>query len=187
MASLQMNRRSLLAAAAIATLSLSLSGCDEPPADSNVVDVTVGGKVFHLELALDDQSRFKGLSGRTEIKADGGMLFVFPRSMKREFVMRDCPVAIDIIFLDGSGRIVAMHNMQPETARTKEEETLNTTGVNDTYEKRLKKYSSKYACQFVIELKGGTINAGDDTKPGLKLAESEKIELDLAALKKRAK
>lgn len=156
--------------------------------DAKFETVTIKDKQFKLELAIDDEHRFKGLSGRTEIKPDEGMLFVFTRPAKQGFVMRDCPIPIDIIYLDGSGRVTAVHKMKPEEPRSEAEKKLTApyagapawTWTNEQYESRLTQYSSKFAAQFVIELKGDTLDT-------LKLAEGDQIVLDTAALKKRAK
>ncbi len=144
-------------------------------------DVTIDGKKFHLELALDPDKRTLGLSGRTDIPADEGMLFVFTHPQPLGFVMRDCPIPIDIIFLDGSGRVVATHKMTVEGPRTKEEEG-NDPGqtFNAKYEERLKKYYSGFDAQFAIELKGNTLDT-------LKVKKNDKIDLDIATLKNRAK
>ncbi len=152
---------------------------DDAKADTHA-KVKVSGREFNLELALDNDKRFKGLSGRTDIPADGGMLFVFPDYAVgvQDFVMRDCPVPIDIIYLDGSGRIQAFHEMKVEPARGPGEGQPGE--INMTYEQRLKKYSSRFPSQFAIELKGGTI-------PSLNLEAGQKVELDTAGLKKRAK
>ncbi len=159
-----------------------LPGCDEQPKDPSVEKVTISGKTFTLELALDDETRFRGLSGRESIPEDGGMLFVFPdRGVRQhQFVMRDCPVPIDIMYLSASGHIVAMHEMLPEPPRKEDEQVAPGQTTNAKYEARLKKYPSRFPAQFVIELKGGTMKT-------LKLKEGQKIDLDLAGLKKRAK
>ncbi len=181
----------ILLCLAMAACAATLPGCDEPAAggtDASTETVKIGPTTFKLDLALDDEHRFKGLSGRTDIPADGGLLFVFPdRAVaKQAFVMRDCPVPIDIIYLDRSGRIVAMYEMAAETPRTDAEKELSAPAgypdwakTNPAYEARLKKYPSKYAAQFVIELKGGTLKT-------LGLKEGQKIQLDTASLKKRA-
>jgi uncharacterized protein len=151
--------------------------------------VTIAGKTFKLELAATDESRHHGLSGRTDIPEDGGMLFVFPaRSVQTHgFVMRDCPVPIDIIYLDVAGRVVNTHKMVPEPPRSEAEKVESTpTGYpawfkqNAQYEARLKQYSSRYPSQFVIELKGDTLDT-------LKVKNGDKIALDLDRLKKLAK
>lgn len=167
-------------------------GCQKqaPVGASTHQVVTLGGKRFNLELALDAQSRFRGLSERTNIPADGGMLFVFPDQQVtvHSFVMRDCPEPIDIIYLDRSGRITAMHTMQPDPPRTEAEKVLSApypgapqwAWTNEAYENRLTKYSSRYAAQFVIELRGGTL-------PTLGLKDGQRVDLPLEELRKRAR
>lgn len=169
--------------AALLCATLAMPGCNEP-ADDRFAKVTLSGRTFELELALDDEKRFTGLSGRESIPEDGGMLFVFPDSKVRSsaFVMRDCPVDIDIIFLDRSARIIAMHAMKAEPPRAEDEKELDSTGVNQKYESRLKKYPSRFPTQYVIELKGGTLA---ELNPPLKTG--QKITLDEAGLKKRAR
>lgn len=186
MAALDMTRRSIvailprLAMATALACTLNLSACDEPPADDEkFAKVTIKDRDFRLELALDDEHRFKGLSGRKEIPKDGGMLFVFKRAEEREFVMRDCPIPIDIIFLDGTGRVVAKHKMKVEEPRRPDEPKTDDPSL-DKYEQRLKRYGSKYAAQFVIELAGDTLDT-------LEVKEGDKVKLDTVGLKKRAK
>lgn len=173
------------------TLTLALllvtpmHGCSsdkpQPSAASNIESVKIDGRWFQLELALDNATRFKGLSDREHIEPDGGMLFVFKQPSVQRFVMRDCPIDIDIIFLDPSGHITAMHHMPAEAPRNPETEPIDPSrGVAPKYEDRLAKYSSRYAAQFVIELAGGTLES-------LNLKEGDQIELDLDGLKARAK
>src|ERR1043165_2701814 len=144
--------------------------------------VTINGHEFKLELALDDEHRFKGLSGRTEIKPDEGMLFVFPAAAKQNFVMRDCPIPIDIIYLDGAGRITAFYKMKAEAPRSEDEKKLSPpyaraepwTWVNNKYEDRSEEHTSKFAAQFVIELKGDTLDE-------LKVKEGDQVAVDPVA------
>lgn len=171
------------------TLAIALAGlmtgCSsdkpKPSAASNIESVKIGGKWFQLELALDNETRFKGLSDRDHIEPDGGMLFVFKEPSVQRFVMRDCPIDIDIIFLDPSGHITAMYHMPVEPPRDDATEPIDPTrGYAPKYEDRLKKYSSRFAAQFVIELAGGTLE-------GLGLHEGDQIDLDVEGLKARAK
>lgn len=165
-----------------------------PQPTLETVDVKLDGKTFKLELAATDEQRFRGLSGRTEIAADGGMLFTFQRPSRQNFVMRDCPIAIDIIYVDATGRITAMHHMQPEAERSEEEKVLPEDAripvwarTNDKYEERLKKYSSKFDAIIVIELRANTLNIEGSNPKGLNLKVGQKLDLDMAALRKRAK
>lgn len=135
--------------------------------------VTIGSEKFTIEVALDDSVRLKGLGGRTALAARGGMLFVFPFSAELSFVMRDCVIPIDIVFLDGAGRVLAKHTMATEPPRAENESP-------QAYEARLKKYSSRYPAQFALEVAAGTL----DTL-GVKVGDL--IRFDAEGLKRRAR
>jgi uncharacterized membrane protein (UPF0127 family) len=176
----------LLVAAALAAasggalvLTVGLPGCDEQTAEG-VERVRLGGKTFFLELAADNATRMRGLSGRDHIEPDGGMLFVFPDEQVavQNFVMRDCPIDIDIIFLDPNGRVIAMHEMKSEEPRGEGEGEPGST--NFAYESRLKKYPSRFRSQFAIELRAGTLAT-------LGLEEGDQIDLDVRRLKDAAR
>lgn len=127
--------------------------------------VTLNGEVFILQLALDADARFQGLSDVKEIPEDGGMLFVFPRPRELNFVMRKCLVPIDLIYIGPGGRVVSMHRMK--------------TVPYDTPESQLEYYSSGWPAQFVIELREGSID-----RLGVKIG--QKIDLPLVSLKAEA-
>lgn len=156
----------------LAAAVLALASCDDKT-NASVERVRIAGKAFHLELALDNDTRMKGLGGRTFIEPDGGMLFAFRAPQPLNFVMRDCPIPIDILFLDGTGRVVATHTMLPEEPQRDGESEA-------AYEGRLKRYESRFDAQFVIELAGHTL----DTLP---VKEGDKIDFDLDGVKKRAR
>jgi uncharacterized membrane protein (UPF0127 family) len=167
-------------------LAFNLKGCDETTS-REIQPVKLSGRTFFLEIAADPDVRMKGLGGRTEIADDGGMLFVFSRLQDKTsgFVMRDCPVDIDIIYLDAGGHIVGMHEMKAEEPRGPGEGSAATFDrqndpENERYEKRLTIYKSRYPYQFAIELKGGTL-------PDLKLQEGQKVVLPYDKLKAMAR
>lgn len=162
-------------AACVLTLSaalLALAGGCGTKSDANntagpeTLDVSILGRVFRLELALDDATRFQGLSDRENIGAEGGMLFVFPDMRERNFVMRRCPNPIDILFLSETGRIVKTHAMKPDPPGAREDD--------------LTPYPSVWPTAAAIELRGGTIVT-------LGIQEGQKIDLPMDALKKRAR
>ena len=113
------------------------------------------------------------LGGREFIEPDGGMIFVFPRARVLQFVMRDCLVPIDIIFLDPAGRVIATHQMAVEEPRRENESEI-------AYESRLNRYSSRYTAQFAIELAGGTLDS-------LAVQTGQRVGIDTEALKKLAR
>lgn len=125
-------------------------------ADRDTTAVTIAGKTFALEIAADAAAQDKGLGGRDQIDEDGGMIFVFREPRWHEFVMRDCRVPIDILYLDSAGRVVSLYAMEPEPARTAEERADDPMG-DFAYTARLRAYPSGEPARFVVEVRGGTI------------------------------
>jgi len=78
------------------------------------VAVWPSGREFKLEVADDPASRWRGYRKRARVPADEGMLFVFPTEEPRAFEMKDCLVALDMIFLDAKLRVVEIaHDQKP--------------------------------------------------------------------------
>ena len=132
------------------------------------IDVTIGGERFTLEVARDPMVQYRGLGGRTHIDPHGGMLFAFPYPHSTAFVMRDCPIPIDVAFLDPDGRVIAVHEMQPEPPRAAGESAAD-------YEERLHQYPSGLPAMFAIETAGGRMRQ-------LGLRGGDQLELDRDAL-----
>lgn len=161
----------------------TMTGCDDRVSAANA-KVKIAGQSFYLETALDDPTRFRGLSERTSIEPDGGMLFVFPDRRDPSlggFVMRDCPIPIDILYVDKGGRIVSTFEMVPEAPRdpSKGEGTAKDPN-NIPYNSRLKQYTSRYPYYFVIELREGSLKK-------LNVKEGDMVEFDREGLLKLAK
>ncbi len=157
--------RSLIVLMMMVFSALVCGGCSNPqPLVDGKMPVVIDGKTFHLDIVADDATRTKGLGDRRELAPDEGMLFSFPESRIRTFVMRDCYIDIDIIFLDSAGNIVAMHHMPIEEPKKPDESQYQ-------YEIRLKKYPSRFNAQYAIELAGGTLEK-------LNLKPGDHIDLD---------
>lgn len=166
-------------------LGLSPAGCaQQKPPPPGFERVRIGETTYTLEVAADEETRTRGLGGRDSLPENGGMLFVFRRPARRQFIMRDCLIDIDIIFLDSNGRITAMHHMPIEPPRGADEGVAGDwdprKAANRLYESRLKRYSSRGACQFVIEIAGGELEK-------LNLHVGQQIKLDTARLKALAR
>ena len=101
------------------------------------------------------------------------MIFAFRFPARQMFVMRDCPVPIDIAFLDSAGRVLTTYEMQPEEPRKPGE-------TDYEYDQRLRKYDSRYPSQFVVETAGGRLREVG-LKPG------DLVKFDVQGLKARAK
>jgi len=156
------------------TALLGLPACDEQPeARAGLVTVQVAGETFYLEPALDDSKRIPGLGGREHIDADGGMIFAFPNLAERSFIMRNCPIPIDIVFVGDTGRVVTMYAMSVETPKGESEGDWD-------YEMRLKRYPSRFPVRFALEFAGGRLEE-------LGVSVGDQILFDVEDLKRRAR
>ncbi len=153
---------------------LAGAGCENAPESKpGLVTVHVADEVFFLEPALDNSKRVPGLGHREEIASDGGMIFAFPNRAERAFIMRHCPIPIDIAYVSDTGRVVTMYEMQPETPQAEGESDWD-------YEMRLKRYPSRFPVRFVLEFSGGRLEE-------LGVSVGDEIRFDMDDLKRRAK
>ena len=90
---------------------------------------------FSVEIASTAEQIVKGLMHRQSLKAKHGMLFVFARDEMQSFWMKNTYIALDMVFINNSERIVHIHrNAKP----------LDTRGI-----------SSRRPARYVLEINGG--------------------------------
>ncbi|MFZ3011963.1 MAG: DUF192 domain-containing protein [Minisyncoccia bacterium] len=78
--------------------------------------VKIAGKEIKVELALTEVEQNKGLSGRSNLMENSGMLFVFDKPEKYSFWMKDMKFSIDIIWISEEMKVVYVaQDTQPET------------------------------------------------------------------------
>ena len=104
-----------------------------------------------VEIAADPEARARGLMGRSFLRPDEGMLFVYPADGERHFWMKDCAFPLAAAFLDGTGRILNIEEMAPGAGRPEEE---------------LRTWDSAGPARYVLEMEGGWflrrgVGAGD--------------------------
>ena len=93
---------------------------------------------IYKSLVANKDERYRGLSGRFDLKDDQGMLFIFPTEEPQDFCMRDCYIPIDIAFIDSDMMVVKIHEMQVERDHVGR-----------------KTYSSEKPVLYALEVKGG--------------------------------
>jgi len=69
------------------------------PLEPGLSEITIGNSKLYVEKATSDEERSRGLSGRTELGANRGMMFVFPTSGTKFFWMKDTLIPLDIIWV----------------------------------------------------------------------------------------
>lgn len=113
-----------------------------------VIEASSGEKKFTIEVADNDAKRSAGLMFRTSMGDQHGMLFVFERTQRVAFWMKNTPMPLDLIFISEKGQIAAIMQGEP----------FSTASIAPDAEVR-----------FVLELKSGTsqsqgIAVGDYTR-----------------------
>lgn len=152
------------AASAPPTTKPQTQPASQPPTEKLII----AGEEFQLEIAATPEAREKGLMNRDKIEEHGGMIFIYPHPQVMNFWMKNCPIEMDILFVNTKGSIVAAHRMKPAPPRKPDQSEAD-------YDAELPLYGSRRPAQFAIELKAGTIER-------LKIKPGDKIEMDAERL-----
>ena len=77
-----------------------------------VCEITINKKEIkklYLEIADTEKKRSYGLMNREEIMVDNGMLFIWDKSEKRNFWMKNTLLNLDLFFINMNGIIVGIY------------------------------------------------------------------------------
>jgi hypothetical protein len=132
-------------------MSAEIMAC---PLELPTAAMTIKGHSLTVELAATPAARVCGLSQRSELPPDRGMLFIFPDSRPRSFWMKDTFIPLSIAYLDDSGRIFSIQDMVPQQVD--------------------KHYPSVQPASYALE-----VNRGWFRRNGIKVGEIVEINLPL--------
>lgn len=79
------------------------------------IELSAGMHRIEAEVASNNADRATGLMNRPSMPMHRGMLFVFPEAGVQCFWMKNTLIPLSIAFLDDSGRIVQIADMQPQS------------------------------------------------------------------------
>lgn len=135
---------------------LIIAPAQPPLSEPGIAAVTVGSSTFSVLLANTPQLAYRGLSDRPNLGSYGGMLFVFPTTQERTFVMRDMLFPLDMVWVS-EGVITDITPHLP----------LEPGATNDT----LTPYTGKLPVNMVLEVASGTVD-----RLGWQLGDSVRVQ-----------
>jgi uncharacterized protein len=106
-------------------LLASLSACGgDAPAAANVkpaseyFSIRVGSATVQLQLAVTDSEMERGLMGRTNLRSNQGMLFIYPEPRQVSFWMRNTPTPLEIGYFTSDGTLREVYPLLPFDERS---------------------------------------------------------------------
>ena len=137
----------------------SLGALSPSTDDHGLVSVHIGDLVFRAATAITPTDRTLGLSGRSSMPRDSGMLFVFETEGQFEFWMKDMEFPLDLIWIDSDCYITDI--------------TINAPPAdNDSDVSDIISYGPRSQAQYVLEINGGLVET-------LGIQEGEPVAFDL--------
>lgn len=105
--------------------------------------VAIGNASVQAEVVDTPEARAKGLSGRSSISSEEGMLFVFGEDKEWAIWMKEMKFPIDIVWLDSDKKVVHFaENIQPDAEPYVE-------------------YKPPLPTRYVLELQAGKVKQAD--------------------------
>lgn len=105
------------------------------PTPLSIPTVSVGNTTVRVEIANTQMTRAKGLSSRSSLEEENGMLFVFEtQNVTPKFWMKDMLIPLDIIWINDDKIVKIDKNIQPN---------------------ELQIYTSNQPIDYVLEVNGG--------------------------------
>ena len=84
-------------------------------AQMKVADLSIGMFRIQAEVADNQSLRMTGLMNRKTMPQHAGMLFVFEQAAQHCFWMKNTFLPLSIAFIDDTGKIVNIADMEPQT------------------------------------------------------------------------
>lgn len=132
-----MARRNLMrAVVGILIVSFIYSRFPKKYYDQGKNTLTINGHVFRIDVADSETLREKGLSGREKMAEDEGMLFVFPRTDRYLFWMKDMRFPLDFIWISGN-KVVGTTQNVPAPPENMTDRNLQTFTSPEAFDKAL--------------------------------------------------
>jgi hypothetical protein len=95
---------------------------------SNPSTLTIRGHVFKAEIARSVEERARGLMFRAALPSDACMVFLYDEDGQKSIWMKNCKIALDVLWVDAQGRIVELVEKAPPCPKGTADEDCPTYG-----------------------------------------------------------
>ncbi len=112
--------------------------------------ISINGKKFEKMQLASSFEELENALCHEELPENGGVITVFPEEDRLYFWMKHIPHDIDVVFVNNRNRIVAQKQMKAEAPQAENES-------EESYEKRLRTYSSGCPARIAIDFRAGTL------------------------------
>jgi uncharacterized membrane protein (UPF0127 family) len=127
-------------------LGCSQSSIDRLPSGK----VVFGGDILHVEIAADQASQARGLMFRRSLPANDGILFDFGEPGIYRFWMKNTYIPLSIAFLDESGKILKIEDMEPQNLEKRYSSPPNTRYAIEVNQGWFDRYGIRVGDQAVL-------------------------------------
>jgi uncharacterized protein len=83
-----------------------------------LISLTLKGKTVKVEVVQTEEEKARGLMFRESLGKNEGMLFVYEKEEFLSFWMKNTRIPLSIAFIDATGRIVDIQDMDPFSLET---------------------------------------------------------------------
>ena len=112
-----MSVQTLCRLAGVVLLGVGLAGGDLSVAPKGSSHVTLpNGAIYSVEVPQTREGQERGLMFRSRLEPRTGMLFVFSTLDRHPIWMKNCLIALDLVWLDETRRVVAVREKVPPCA-----------------------------------------------------------------------
>ena len=99
--------------AAIQALIICLLLQPVSSAATQLVEISVGGATYQIEVARTSAQRRQGLMHRSSLDRHGGMLLVYRRTGDHRIWMKNMRIALRVYWIDDAARVIEMQRLEP--------------------------------------------------------------------------